>query len=286
MIGQSLFQQVQNNMALFHQSKNIILKKSQSGQVLLIAILLSTVLLTLGLSLLDLTGKDTRVTKIQEDTAKAQAAAEAGIEAALNDLRAENLDIATILNDENYSGDVTIAELTHGTFQTPLISKDAQYTFFLTGYDSVAKTITSAAMTDNMAIKKVTPSDSSYCSSDQAFAVELTFLSSTSGVVKRYLIDECDLIDGTTDEYDFSATIPTADISPDPSVMIARIIAPSNNFDGAKLNIVNTTSDGEWPAQGKTITSTASFGESHVTKKVQLFQSFPQFPAEFFITQM
>lgn len=270
------------NIKISHINKG----KSQSGQVLLIAILLSTVLLTLGLSLLDLTGKDTRVTKIQEDTAKAQAAAEAGIEAALNDLEAEELEIATILNDVNYSGNVTVAELTHHSFQTPLISKDAQYTFFLTGYDPVAKTITSATMADNMVINRITPTDSGYCASDQAFAVELTFLSSTAGVVKRYLIDECDLLEATTDEYDFAATIPSADISPDPSVMIARIIAPNNNFDGAKLEIVNGTADAEWPAQGKTITSTASFGESQVTKKVQLFQSFPQLPAEFFVTQM
>ena len=86
-----------------HHHTHIGGKKNQIGQVLLIAILLSTVLLTLGLSLLDLTGKDTRITKIQEDTAKAQAAAEAGIEAALNDLNAENLDIATILNDQRGS---------------------------------------------------------------------------------------------------------------------------------------------------------------------------------------
>lgn len=285
MIGQSLFQQVQNNMKTAHHHTHTGGKKNQMGQVLLIAILLSTVLLTLGLSLLDLTGKDTRITKIQEDTAKAQAAAEAGIEAALNDLNAENLDIATILNDQNYAGTVTVAELTHHSFTTPLISKDGQYTFFLTGYDPVAKTITSAAMVDNMVINRIMPTGT-YCSTDQAFAVELTFLSSTSGVVKRYLIDECNLLDATTDEYTFASTIPTADISPDPSIMIARIISPSNNFDGAKLEIVNATADEEWPAQGKTITSTASFGESNVTKKVQLFQSFPQFPAEFFITQM
>ncbi len=259
---------------------------NQSGQVLLIAILLSTVLLTIGLSLLDLTGKDTRVTKIQEDTAKAQAAAEAGIEAALNDLEATELNIATILNNPDYSGTVTIQELNQHSFTTPLISKDAQYTFYLTGYNPVTKTVVSSTMTDNMVINRITPSDSGYCSSDQAFAVELTYLSTTDGVVKRYLIDECDLFDGTTDEYDFAATIPTGDITPDPSVMIARVIAPDNNFDGAKLEIVNASTGVDWPAQGKTITSTASFGESTITKKVQLFQSFPQFPAEFFVTQM
>lgn len=258
----------------------------QSGQVLLIAILLSTVLLTVGLSLLDLTGKDTRITKIQEDTAKAQAGAEAGIEAALNDPSAQQMDIASILNNEDYSGNVTVQELTQHSFTTPLISKDGQYTFYLTGYDSVAKTITSTAMTDNLIINRISPSDSGYCSGDQAFALELTFLSTTDGVVKRYLIDECNLLEGTTDQYNFAATIPSGDITPDPSIMIARVIAPSNNFDGAKLEIVNATADAQWPAQGKTVTSTASFGESQITKKVQLFQSFPQFPAEFFVTQM
>lgn len=266
--------------------KNDAVRMRQSGQILLIAILLSTVLLTVGLSLLDLTGKDTRITKIQEDTAKAQAAAEAGIEAALNDPAASEIDIASILDNEDYSGNVTVQELSQHSFSTPLISKDGQYTFYLTGYDPVAKAIISAAMTDNMVINRVTPADSGYCSGDQAFALELTFLSTTDGVVKRYLIDECDLFDGTTDEYDFAATIPSGDITPDPSIMVARVIAPNNNFDGAKLEVVNATEDAQWPAQGKTVTSTASFGESEITKKVQLFQSFPQFPAEFFVTQM
>ncbi|OGK59382.1 hypothetical protein A3I56_02695 [Candidatus Roizmanbacteria bacterium RIFCSPLOWO2_02_FULL_43_10] len=258
--------------------------KNQAGQVLLIVILLSTVLLTVGLSLIDITALDNKVTKIQEDASKARAAAEAGIEAALNDVSAESIDIGQILADSTISGTTTIELIEENAFTTPIISKDGQFTFYLTGYNPQTKTITAGTVDDDMTIERVLPTSAGYCSGDQAFAVEVTFISASTGVVGRYMIDECPLIEGSTDEYAFGAIIPTSSISPEPNVMIMRVIAPSNDFDGARLRITNSTEGAQWPAQGRTIIATAQAGASKVTKKIKLFQSFPQFPAEFFVT--
>ena len=264
---------------------------SQSGQILMIAILFATIIFTIGLSITNLTTKDTKGTKLQEDASRARAAAEAGIEAALGQGSNDSVDIGSLLSGAGLSGQATVTTEATAQFTTPLISKDAQYTFYITGYDSSTQTVTTGSFDDDMAIQRISPASAQYCSSEQKFALELTFIdatASTGGIVGRYVIDECDLIDGTTDEYDFGATIPTSSITPDPHILIARVIAPSGSFDGAKIRIDNSGGN-QFPAQGKVVTSTASVGttvDQNVTKKVKLFQSYPQLPAEFFVTSM
>lgn len=262
---------------------------SQSGQVLMIAILFATVIFTIGLSITNLTSKDTKGTKLQEDASRARAAAEAGIEAALGQGSNNSVDIGTLLPGSGLSGQAVVTTEPSAQFTTPLISKDAQYTFYITGYNPDTQSVITGSFDADIAVQRLTPSSAQYCSSTQAFAVELTFIDatpSTGGIIQRYLIDECDLVDGTTDEYDFGGTIPTSAMSPDPHILIARIIAPSSSFNGAKLRIDNLSAS-DFPAQGKIVTSTASVGQTsdqNVTKKVKLFQSYPQLPAEFFVT--
>lgn len=267
-------------------------KTAQSGQALMIAILFATVLLTIGLSITEFTTQDSRVAKLEEDESRARAAAEAGIEAAIGQGNDDDVDISEVLEGAGLSGSATFSTIAAPTFTTPLISKDGQYTFYLLGYDDDADTILTGSFDDDIIVNRVTPSESDYCNGAQAFAVELTLIDatpSTGGIVQRYLIDDCDLIeDGATDQYSFGDTLPAGSVTPDPHIVTARIIAPNNAFDGAKIEFENSNSN-NFPAQGRTITSTASVGETeneNVTKKVRLFQSFPQFPAEFFVTSM
>lgn len=259
--------------------------------MLLIVILLATVLLTVGLSITQITTQDAKVAKLQEDAAKARAAAEAGIEAALGQAGNDSIDISGLLSDDALSGTASFDTSVAPEFTTPLISKDAQYTFYLIGYDTAANLVLTGTFSDDMILNRVEPSATDYCSTAQAFAVELTFIDATpvtGGIVERFLIDECNLLSGTTAEFAFGDTIPSSSITPDPHVVIARVIAPNNGFNGAKLEFVNA-SGSDWPAQGRTVISTASVGNTenqNVTKKVRLFQSHPQFPAEFFVTKM
>ena len=256
----------------------------------MIAILFATILFTIGLSITNLTSQDTRVAKLQEDEAKARAAAEAGIEAAIGQGSNEAVDISSLLPNAGLSGSAVFSSEAGPTFTTPLISKDAQYTFYLTGYDPTINTVITSSFSDDIAINRVLPTGT-YCGGAQAFAVEITLIDATVGssrIVDRYIIDECDLIQSDTDQYDFGQTLPTSSVTPDPHILIARIIAPNNAFDGARLQFENIGAN-DFPAQGRIITSTASVGPTanqNVTKKVKLFQSYPQIPAEFFVTSM
>lgn len=262
----------------------------QSGQVLMIAILIATILFTIGLSITNLTTQDSKVAKLQEDEAQARAAAEAGIEAAVGQGSDEAVDIGGLLPNTNLSGSAVFSTDAAPTFTTPLISKDAQYTFYLTGYDSDTDTIVTSAFNDDISINRVTPTGS-YCSGAQAFAVEVTVINATAGsgdILERYIIDECNLVASDTNQYSFGQTLPTSSLSPEPHVVIARIIAPNNAFDGTRIEFENVAGN-DFPAQGRTITSTASVGQTsnqNVTKKVRLFQSHPQLPTEFFVTSM
>lgn len=268
-------------------------KESQSGVALLVVILFAVILLTVGLSITNITTQDSKVSKLEEDESKARAAAEAGIEAAVGQGNDQDVDIGQLFENANLSGNAVFSTEAAPEFTTPLISKDAQYTFYLKGYDTAANAILTGSFDDDITIERVMPSDPNYCDGAQAFALEITAIDATpltGGIVERYVIDECDLIESDTNQYTFSDNdaFPTASLSPDPHLLIARAIAPSNAFDGAKIKFVNENGN-NFPAQGRTITSTASVGddaEQNVTKKVRLFQSFPQIPAEFFVTSM
>ena len=259
--------------------------KRQSGQILLIAILLASIILTVGLSITKLTSEETKSSKLTEDQQRAFAAAEAGIDAAINagdDVIGQDF-IGLFSEGSDISGEARYITTTSDRFTTPLISKDGQYTFYITGYNPTTKQVIEGPFQDDVVINRASPTGS-YCGTSNEFAVELTFINVNDGIVGRRLIDEeCNMIDGTTtDEINFGDTIQTSLFPSDPHIMVARILNTDNNFNGAKLEVVNATGN-QWPLQGRTIRSTAQTA-GKVTKKIELFQSYPQFFSEFFVT--
>ena|SRR3989344_1379044 len=258
---------------------------AESGQALLIAILVSSVLLTIGLSLTRITNEETKIAKLQEDSSRARAAAEAGIDYLLDQQPEDVIALESILpQSDDITGTAEITTETSSAFTTPLMTKDSQYTFYLTGYDPAAQQVIQGAFDDPITISKVLPADSGSCGTN-AFAVEVTFINAVNGVVTRRMIDqECDIVAGAASEadIDFGEAIATNGFRWAPHVMVLRIIAPSANFEGAKLTI-SRGGGADWPAQGRYYVSEAITGGS-VTKKIQLFQSYPQFPTEFFVT--
>lgn len=260
-------------------------KTAQSGQALLIAILISSVLLTIGLSLTRITNQETKIAKLQEDSSRARAAAEAGIDYLLDQEPVGQVKLENILpQNDDITGTAEIKTDTSTSFTTPLLSKDSQYTFYLTGYNATTHQVIADKFLDNIIINKTSPEDSSSCGAN-AFAVEITFINTANGIVTRRLIDrECDIIAGEANEADinFGDAIQTSGFSSHPHVMILRILAASNNFEGTKLRIEREGGE-SWAAQGRTFVSEAATG-GKVIKKIQLFQSHPQFPVEFFVT--
>lgn len=264
---------------------------SESGQILLLVILVSTVLLTIGLSLSRTTTEETKIAKLEDDSKRALAAAEAGLEAALQK-QSGTVSIDSLVG-AGMTGNATIQTSQSPVFTTPLLQKDEQFTFYLADYTPAdpndptsQQQFNVAAFSSVLKVDTVQPAGSSYCTEnngDHTFAVELTFVNITTGqIVARKLIDSCPtpvLTTGTVDKIAFGDAI---DLNTTPSdLLFIKIISKSTSFSGAKLSVTNLKSD--WPPQGKTIISTAST-QTGVTKTIQLFQSYPQVPAEFMMS--
>lgn len=258
--------------------KNI---NKRRGQTLLIIILLATVLLTIGLSVSQVTQQEQKITKLEQDAKQAYAAAEAGLDAALK--QAGTVSIGSLGLGQGISGSATTTSSTASSFTTPILKKDEAYTFYLTTYDSAANSFTGSPFSGNMNISVQSPGGTFVCGPTTSVALELTFIvtnnsNSNTAVVDRRMIDPCLLTNATTGTVGFGQSFtPVAS-----SLMIMRAVTPSSSFSGIAVNINNTSST--WPAQGKTIISSAST-QTGATKKLQLFQSYPQFPSDFFVTR-
>ncbi len=254
----------------------IVKMKNQSGQILLITIMLVATLLTVVLAVTFKSTTETQLTKIDEESQKALAAAEAGIEAALQQNVGGSVNIASLPNmsGTGFTGDATVGTLTANTFTSPLLQKDQQYTFYLSNYPGFGSPLTANI-------------DVYFMTEGTCPVLELTLISTTN-VLTRRLADPCNQISkpgedlvsdsGTyaIDGYNFNYRSDPIAVSGH-AVMIARtLFAPTRIA-------VERIGGGNLPIQGKYVTSEAK-SPSGVSKKVRLFQSFPQIPAEFFVT--
>lgn len=258
-------------------------KITQSGQMFLIIALIASIIVTIAISSARLANEQIKLTAVEEDAKKALSAAEAGIEAALE--QGSDVNLSSLNIDPNISGSAEVSQVQEKTFTTPLLQKDSQYTFYLSEYtpatsespqsfgDAYDKTFTITS----------TPITNPQCPDDSGFALELTFINTSSGITQRKLVDPCTegVIDGTEDEISFGDTIDLQEYAS--HLLILRAIAPSSSFPGVKITLTQTQDETVWPAQGITITSTATTN-TNVSKKISVFQTYPQFPSEFFVT--
>lgn len=257
--------------------------EKQSGQILLIIILVATVLLTIGLSVSQLNVQEQRISKLEEDQKRAFSVAEAGLDAALKLAPGSPpLDLSTLGLGGGITGSATLQTTQQTTFHTSVLAKDDQYTLYLADYDSSS-----------------TPPFQNYFSGNLIFylktgsscpALELTLIDNNNNATRR-LIDPCSQVapgipDITTannspapagfTEYEYKTT---AQLSFGPANK-TQVIIIRNLFADTKVGVEASVN---LPLQGKTIVSTASTSTG-VTQKVELFQSHPQIPASFYVT--
>lgn len=268
------------------------MKNNQRGQILLIIILLSTVLVTVGLSVSHVTTEETKISKLEEENKKAFAAAEAGIEARLKSTTGDITNLQSLLptNSGIQSGQALLTTTTGQTFMTPaLINKDQQYTFYLVNYDK----------TNNTFGANYTPSVDIYFNSTNAGCnakpvLEISLINDANAITRK-LADPCGTIGtdlavangnftpaGTTIIFrsHLQASLPTDNNLPEIDnirLMIVRVLVQSTYL------VVQRGSVGNLPPQGQIITADAKT-QTDVTKKIQLLQSYPQIPADFFVT--
>lgn len=256
--------------------------KKQSGQVLLITVMLLATALTVVLAVSFRSTTDTQTAKLEEESQKALAGAEAGIEESLR-TGAGLADFSGLNVPSGFTGSASVDATTGPKFLTPHLQQDEQYTLYTSDYPGFG----------NPASPSLTfyfgPPSGNDCNSRTAPALELTSISGATNTIERKLVEPCSSgkTIGTTDiavttggslenvsfGYHTTATYtPPANTK----VVIVRTLF-SSTVIGIDAGL------GTLKPQGKTITSEAR-SPTGVTKRVQLFQSLPQIPSDFFVT--
>ena len=260
--------------------KKNILKQNKKGQILLIAVMLLATVITVVMTVAFNSTNETKIAKLEEDSQKALAAAEAGIDAVIKQSinTSVNIDSLGQFNSQGITGNAQVTTISKPTFVSPLLQKDEQYTLYLSNYPAF------------------TPQGIEgldvyfYSESGQCPSIEISVIT-TSNILERYAYNTCS---GTTIANAMTETPIQTTI--DDTVFEARTPAPLDVTTG-KIAFIKVlkgrTKIGfqgyqggftfSLPAQGKLIESEART-QSGVVKKVQLFQSFPQIPSNFFMT--
>ena len=247
--------------------------KTKKGQILLITIMALATILTVVFAVSFQSQNDTRLTKAEEEAQKALAAAESAAENAIKTGNTVTIGEGLLSMFDNMTGIATVETVVTNTFTTPLISRDAAYTFYLADYNIATNTFgVSSSEPVTLCFDDALPKP----------ALELTLVK-TSGL-KKYVVDPNSAINnaspsagacGVNSSFEYSYVIPGADIGVDAKLLYARVLySPTRLILSRASNL---------PIQGKTSRSevTTNIG---VSKKVILFQSYPQIPAEFFAT--
>lgn len=261
--------------------------KRQSGQVLLISVMLMAVLLTVVFSASFVSRTDTQISKLEEENQKALAAAEAGIEAALKSGNIAEADFKTLNIPGGFTGSATIQTTSSNSFITPLIKKGDQYTFYLSAPGGTVDNPDFGNLGSGYNNKSLT-----ICSNSNSFALSLSFMKSNR-TIKRFAVNPpvpSTIINGagkgstdrsncpSGDTFAYSYSLNDTDVGGNNRLLFIQLIGTDT---GARVGI--TAGSGNLPLQGKTIVSQAT-SPVGVSKKMQLFQSYPQIPSEFFVT--
>lgn len=250
----------------------------RKGQVLLIAIMLVATILTVVMTVAFNSTRESQNTKLEEDSQQALAAAQAGIEAALKQ-GTGNVGIASLgeFSSQGITGNAQVTTIANKYFVTPLIQKDEEFTFYLTSYPLPSPLV---GWTGNLNMYFVSESgcpvvELTVVHSDYTLQ-RVTYGSCTAPLFKN--IPSNSLASASTFEdakFQYKSSSPVG--VTDGVFILARVLNSQT-----KITFENAAGS-PLPLQGKTVTSEART-QTGVTKRVQMFQSYPQIPANFLTT--
>src|SRR5687767_3312022 len=122
---------------------------NQAGQVLLVVVMLLATVITVVMATTFTVRTDIQNTKLEEESQRSLAAAEAGIESALErGLTPGTFNVADIsqdLEDAGFTGTVAVTNDTPSPFISPLLKAEEQYTYYLTSYNRSTNALGGAA---------------------------------------------------------------------------------------------------------------------------------------------
>lgn len=253
------------------------------GQTLLITIMLLAVALTVILAISYTSKTDTQLSKLEEENQQALAAAEAGVDALVNKPSGNSVVIKDLdASLSNFTGTAQKSSIQEPQFLSPLLQENNHYMLYLSSYPGFG-----SPYNGDVTLYYSTKSS---CTDGAADALEITVISGNSYpyTITRYLSDGGNRVVSGATEYQSTGSytvdgvgftcktnaIPISTII-NPKIMVVRSI-----FNPTKIGFEGPTN---LPAQGTVITSEAKT-PSGVSKKIQLFQSYPQVPTDFFTT--
>lgn len=276
---------------IIRMEKHLLIK----GQSLLVLVLLIALILSVVSATSYRLTLETRSTKIQEESVRALAAADNGIEVGMQRASTTNAQTFTF-SDLGIAQEgidparsrVLITNTSSSEFVSPLIPKDTQYTFYF-------KDPTNPSAPDLSSDPQIwmRAESGSECNAPARTmpAFEFTYFYLDNSI-RRSVLDPCgagtDQING--DIILFGASQPTAigDYTfthvrsltyPDYPRANLRLVVMRSLFGPSRVAVLGTN----LPSQGKEIRSEA-YARSGASKVVTVFQSYPQIPSEFFVT--
>lgn len=256
----------------------------ESGQILLITILVMATIVTVVFTISFTSRTNTQTTKLEEESQKTLAAAEASIQVALKKKASSTLGSGELSSITNFSGGATVSTgSATTTFLSPSIEKDGEYTFYLGAYTAATPPTFGASAAEDIRI--------CFGTSGNQPALDISIIKAAAPKIRRYAVDPQSRIanvttgtagcagntTGTT--FAYSYVLPGAEVGTDARLLIVKTL-----YASSQLLFVRASGTTAFPSQGSLIQSSATSNTSGVTKKIQLFQSHPQIPAEFFTT--
>lgn len=272
---------------------------NQSGQALLIIVLVMVVALTIGLSVASRTITNLRNTREQASSQKALSAAEAGVEQAIKSSAnvAGNLNTTTSYNTtvSQVSGTAPF-KLNGGN---PLAKNDAIYVW-LTAYSTNPANLWQNPWAPTGGNLTIYWGDNSGACNNAALEISVISGSKTNPTMSRYGVDPC-AARASSNQFSTCSSSPPPNTTPTLICSSTTQIGGKSFYYKATVAItngllvrVNPLYDGAYmaasgdkalPNQGSIITSTGTTNAnttSSTTRKITVFQGYPEIPAEFF----
>lgn len=262
--------------------------EGQKGQILLITVMLLATAITVVMTIAFNATTETQVTKLEQESQKALSAAEAGLELAIKQLKISSsgavLDYSTEVG-QGIKGTAQFTTTASDVFVSPLLQQDEQYTFYMDGY-TTASSFGTTYFNGNFNL--LFGSEGGDCAS-RPIALELTRVMNDD-TVNRSVVDPCarlrtttGLLTSTTNTFTLLSTTFRHQAASIPVAGDVKIIIVRPLYSSTKLGFESVVG-GVFPLQGNTLVSEAKVTGSGVTKRVKLFQSYPQIPTDFFVT--
>ena len=278
----------------------------QSGQVLLVLVLLIALVITVLTSLSYRLTSETQSTKSQEESVRVLAAADSGIEKGINMINTPsspssgqfsysdaNVGLNNLPGIDAQRSRLILADNISNQFVSPELPQDDQYTFYIGNYPTFTTSYTGRLIfyygSDGLGT----------CSGRNAPALEVSIIYGTNNdQIERFLYESCTSGLNILGPYNANKIAPSSTATVLGGINFAYNTANSplnmSAYPNTKIVVVRSLfaktrigfdSGGamQLPSQGKLIRSEA-ISRSGVSKIVTLQQSFPQIPADFFVT--